>query len=233
LDIPARIVRSHLKTVLFASGLVQGARAITRLLLPVLFLGSTLVTARVADDTRIPPIALLADIQLAVYPGWFLSIETDGSGSIGYGSNASDFASVPVGTFDFEKVYSSLAQSVRASGNKRESLTVAFHQRHVTTTLALSTDDAGLVLGLFNTAKQNAAGLNRARIDELWERSPPSVEHFDYGRLIAGIADDIAGLKVTYPQLEDFSVAKHVQADNYVISYSYHTHKPTGRGGWS
>lgn len=169
MDIPARIVRSHLKTVLFASGLVQGARAITRLLLPVLFLGSTLVTAREADDTRIPPIALLADIQLAVYPGWFLSIEADGSGSIGYGSNAFDFASVPVGTFDFEKVYSSLAQSVRASGNIRESLTVAFHQRHVTTTLALSTDDAGLVLGLFNTAKQNAAGLNKARIDELWE----------------------------------------------------------------
>lgn len=209
------------------------ACAITRLLLSVLFLGGTVVTARAADNTHIPPIALVTEIQLVIYPAWFLSIAVDGAGSIGYGSSASDFASVPAGTFDFQKIYSSLAQTVRVSGNMRESISIAFRQRNVTTTSARYTDDADLVLDLFNTAKQNAVGLNEARINELWERSPPSRDHFDYRRLIAVIAGDIEGLKETYPQLEDFAVAKHLRADRHEIWYSYHTHEPSRHGGWT
>jgi hypothetical protein len=168
----------------------DGVRAITRLLFLVLFLGITCVPARAADETRIPSVALLSCIQLTVNFGWVLTINAGGSGSIGYGSHIADFAAVPVGTFDFEKVYSSLALRVRAS-------------------------------------------LDAARVHELWDRSPPS-DHRDYKKkLIARIADDIAGLKEAYPQLQDFSVAKHLQADNYVIGYSYHTHEPPRRGGWT
>jgi len=56
---------------------------------------------------------------------------------------------------------------------------------------------------------------------------------FDYSRAIEGIAHDIAGLKGSYPQLEDFSVTEHVKAATHQISYGYHTHPPTGRGGWT
>ena len=48
---------------------------------------------------------------------------------------------------------------------------------------------------------------------------------FDYRRAIEGIADDIAGLKDSHPQLKDFSVTQHLKADKHQISY--------GRGGWT
>ena len=63
--------------------------------------------------------------------------------------------------------------------------------------------------------------------------SAGSNEAFDYRRSIEGIANDIAGLKDTHPQLKDFSVAEHLKADKHQISYGYHTHKSTGRGGWT
>jgi hypothetical protein len=56
---------------------------------------------------------------------------------------------------------------------------------------------------------------------------------FDYRRSIEGIAHDIERLKDSYPQLKDFSVAENLKADKHRISYGYHTHKPTGRGGWT
>jgi hypothetical protein len=56
---------------------------------------------------------------------------------------------------------------------------------------------------------------------------------FDYRRSIEGIAHDIAGLKHNHPQLKEFSVAEHLKTDRYQISYGYHTHKSTGRGGWT
>ena len=55
----------------------------------------------------------------------------------------------------------------------------------------------------------------------------------DYRRSIERIAHDIAGLNDSHPQLRDFSVAEHLKADKLQISYGYHTHKPTGRGGWT
>jgi hypothetical protein len=58
---------SNRKTVLFGSGLGYGAPAITGLLLAVLTLGSTFVTARDWRD-HIPSIALLADIRLRFSP---------------------------------------------------------------------------------------------------------------------------------------------------------------------
>src|SRR5689334_21912428 len=56
---------------------------------------------------------------------------------------------------------------------------------------------------------------------------------FDYRRSIEEIAHDIERLKGRYSQLKDFSVAEHLKADKHQISYGYHTHKPTGRGGWT
>lgn len=60
-----------------------------------------------------------------------------------------------------------------------------------------------------------------------------SAAGIDYRRSIEGIARDISGLKERYPQLKEFSVAEHLRADRYQISYGYRTHKAQGRGGWT
>ena len=141
----------------------------------LLFLGATLITACATDVERIPPLSRLKEIRLSAGPGWSLSIGPDGSAAIGYGSNGSDFASVPAGTFDFEQVYRSLAPVVRPTGNMRESFTVAFYEREVTIGYSLYTDNANVILDLFTTAKQKCVPPDKARIDELWERQPPSL----------------------------------------------------------
>jgi hypothetical protein len=60
-----------------------------------------------------------------------------------------------------------------------------------------------------------------------------SANGFDYQKSIQAIAIDIESLKEDYPQLKDFSVAEHLRANRHEISYSYHTHKSTGQGGWT
>ncbi len=60
-----------------------------------------------------------------------------------------------------------------------------------------------------------------------------SAGSFDYTRAIEGIARDIADLKRSYRQLEDFSISENLKVDEYKTSYGYHTHQPERRGGWT
>ncbi len=55
----------------------------------------------------------------------------------------------------------------------------------------------------------------------------------DYQEFIKNVAEDIAMLKETYPQLKAFSPDKHVVIENLMIDYSYHTHEPERTGGWT
>ena len=46
-------------------------------------------------------------------------------------------------------------------------------------------------------------------------------------------ARGIEALKKDYPQLADFSAAKHCQSEDLSISYDFNTHEPERRGGWT
>lgn len=50
---------------------------------------------------------------------------------------------------------------------------------------------------------------------------------------IEAIARDIRALRGRFPQLRDFSVKEHCDPDGLSIVYAFHTHAPTGRGGWT
>ena len=54
----------------------------------------------------------------------------------------------------------------------------------------------------------------------------------DYPGILAAVARDIAALKDQFPQLAEFSADK-TDVDDFRISYDYHTHAPTHRGGWT
>jgi len=200
----------------------------------VLLLATMLIPAHTAEaDHNIPPVSLLAEIRLAANPGWSLSILPDGSAAIGYGSHAPDFASVPAGTFDFERVYQSVAADARPSGSMRDPFTVIFYRRGATDARALRTDKADLLVGLFITARQNCDPLAKARIDELWERMPPASSLSPDAGTIAAIARDIENLKQQYPQLQEFSGQTNVHAGALAISYAYRTHRARHAGGWT
>lgn len=58
-------------------------------------------------------------------------------------------------------------------------------------------------------------------------------EDVDYPALLEQIGKEITVLRATYPQLADFSPAKHVQTETLKISYGYKTHEATHAGGWT
>jgi hypothetical protein len=55
----------------------------------------------------------------------------------------------------------------------------------------------------------------------------------DYKMTFLAIAREIEGLKAGFPQLRDFSLTQSVDLVNFVITYSFHTHRPEPRGGWT
>jgi hypothetical protein len=52
-------------------------------------------------------------------------------------------------------------------------------------------------------------------------------------KILKAIARDIEKLKPKFPQLKDFSAQKHFVPSRAVINYSFHTHAPKHRGGWT
>src|SRR5262249_33793016 len=55
----------------------------------------------------------------------------------------------------------------------------------------------------------------------------------EYSEAIKAIARDIAGLKKEFPQLKDFSPTENIYLENLSVSYQFHTHRATHRGGWT
>jgi hypothetical protein len=55
----------------------------------------------------------------------------------------------------------------------------------------------------------------------------------DRSTVLKAVAMDIEQLKPDYPQLHDFSAAKHFRAEPPSIGYAFRTHAPARTGGWT
>ena len=152
----------------FSLGLIRSLLAI------LWFLGTAAAGEPPPDANRIPPVSLLRSITLGAWPGWTLDIMPDGSAAITYGDGPLG-AFAPAGTFDFNKVYRSLAPIVGPAGNMQQFFTVGFHQRGVTMTYSQYTK-ADFVRNLFVTAKKKGTALiDPARLEDVWQRNPPKL----------------------------------------------------------
>jgi hypothetical protein len=78
----------------------------------------------------------------------------------------------------------------------------------------------GLLFALAPTIARPAAGA---------EAAPTKEEK----KAIQEIARGIEALKKDYPQLSDFSTAKHCRTEDLSITYEHKTHEPERRGGWT
>ncbi len=58
-------------------------------------------------------------------------------------------------------------------------------------------------------------------------------DELNYSEIVKNIGNEISALQKNYPQLVDFSPAKHVQLKSLEISYEYKTHEPARAGGWT
>ncbi len=55
----------------------------------------------------------------------------------------------------------------------------------------------------------------------------------DYAGVMKAVAAELEALKPEFPQLADFSAARHLNLPALTISYAFHTHRPERRGGWT
>ena len=60
----------------------------------------------------------------------------------------------------------------------------------------------------------------------------PETAH-DPVSILKSVARDIESLKGEFPQLADFSAARHVSIEPAKIVYGFRTHAPERRGGWT
>ena len=54
----------------------------------------------------------------------------------------------------------------------------------------------------------------------------------DYRKFIRDVSRKISGLKVKYPQLQEFSVEKNADSERLRITYDFRTHRSERSGGW-
>jgi hypothetical protein len=132
---------------------------------------STTPPAAPASD----PTNTIRQITIRTATGWLLTIETDGSGNIGYGSSAQDFAPFPPRTFDFAGVRDSLLPQSLPSGSIRRDFAVAFARAGETSTTARYVADFKTMKILFEKAVASADKTG-TRVDELYAAMPPVTE---------------------------------------------------------
>jgi hypothetical protein len=72
-----------------------------------------------------------------------------------------------------------------------------------------------------------------ALLEDVRAEDAPPVVDARYRAAIKAIAADIEALKADYPQLAEFSAARHARADLLHITYGFRTHEPPHAGGWT
>ena len=104
--------------------------------------------------------------------GWLLTIDPDGSGSVGYGSSGLDFVAFGEGTFDFAAVRDALLAQSLSEGSIRRDFAVAFVHAGETSTTARYVPNPELMKTLFEKGVASAAK-SGTRVDELYAAHPP------------------------------------------------------------
>ncbi|MBI4166484.1 MAG: hypothetical protein HY508_12195 [Acidobacteria bacterium] len=114
----------------------------------------------------------IRQITIHTPAGWLLTIEADGSGNVGYGSSAHDFAPFPVGTFDFAPLRDELLRQSGPAGSMRSGFAVAFARAGEISTTARYVSDFGMMKTLFERAVASADKPG-TRVAQLYATIPP------------------------------------------------------------
>ena len=108
--------------------------------------------------------------------GWSLTIKQDGSGQVGFGSLATDFADFEKNTFNFSDVIQKLESKLEPQGSISTSIAVNLWEMDESSINVQYTSDKTLVNNFFQKAL-SAITNNKERIEEIYkEKKPVSFE---------------------------------------------------------
>jgi hypothetical protein len=104
--------------------------------------------------------------------GWSLVIKQDGSGQVGFGSHATDFAEFEKNTFNFSDVMEKLESKLEPEGSIAKEIAVNLWERDEISINVQYTSDKSLVNKFFQKAL-SAITDNKERIEEIYKEIKP------------------------------------------------------------
>jgi len=104
--------------------------------------------------------------------GWSLTIKQDGSGQVGFGSHAVDFAGFEKNTFDFSDVIQKLETKLEPQGSISTQIAVSLWEKGETSVNAKYISDKTLVGKFFEKALSTIT-YNKEKIEKLYKEKKP------------------------------------------------------------
>ena len=111
-------------------------------------------------------------IDISTPSGWSLTIKQDGSGQVGFGSHAVDFAGFEKNTFDFYDVIQKLETKLEPQGSISTEIGVSLWKEGETSVNAKYIFDKTLVSKFFQKAV-SAITYNKERIEKIYNEKKP------------------------------------------------------------
>jgi len=112
------------------------------------------------------------NIDISTPSGWSLTIKQDGSGQVGFGSHAVDFAGFEKNTFDFSNVIQKLEPKLEPQGSISTEIGVSLWKKGETSINAKYISDRILVSKFFEKAL-SAITYNKERIEKIYKEKKP------------------------------------------------------------
>ncbi len=112
------------------------------------------------------------NIDISTPSGWRLTIKQDGSGQVGFGSHAVDFAGFEKNTFNFSDVIQNLESKLESRGSISTEIVVSLWKKGETSINAQYISDKTLVSKYFQKALA-AIIYNKERIEKIYKEKNP------------------------------------------------------------
>jgi hypothetical protein len=113
-----------------------------------------------------------AAIDFFTPSGWSLVIKQDGSGQVGFGSHATDFAEFEKNTFNFSDVMKKLVSKLESEGSISTKIAVNLWEIDETSINVQYTSDKTLINQFFQKAL-SAITNNKERLEEIYKDKKP------------------------------------------------------------
>jgi hypothetical protein len=111
-------------------------------------------------------------INISTPSGWRLTIKQDGSGQVGFGSHAVDFAGFEKNTFNFSDVIQKIESKLEPQGSISTKIAVSLWKKGETSINAKYISDKNLVSKYFQKAF-SAITYNKERIENIYKEKMP------------------------------------------------------------
>jgi hypothetical protein len=113
-----------------------------------------------------------ANIDITTPSGWSLTIKQDGSGQVGFGSHAVDYAGFEKNTFHFPDIIQKLGSKLESEGSISSKIAVSLWKEGDTSVNAKYISDKELVSKYFQKAL-SAITFNKERIEKIYKEKQP------------------------------------------------------------